>query len=559
MKNSLADSLHTLCTTPLQLGGNLTAAMLLRLGEMCLSLFTALGQLVHQEHDPRLSLAYAQLVEKFSRRIHHEQLAAALDLEISGAHALESQTYDKIRSGDQEFVGVADRVAGKPCFRSTADLLASWMKINYFAAAARISDAHLVVGRCTAQGTAAPPRMPHMAALFAANSVDDRQLLDTARKLAALEPKDQIFQGTDTQLTARDDDGELLEQCFARLLENQGPNAAKKQINQKLRSYKDKHSQQLAPEQGLFVGPVKQDVHEFKLRTNAVQAQLLHSLIAQAASRRTEAGRNAASPEQGGSQQTPVPDWLIADSPIPDWAGDGQVAEGIPDAEQFSNSRTDAEPEQEPSPAMRKLNALMAKLAVGAPGGEAKTITPKVVVYLWLKDLQDLARAHGASADSVRIPPGQLRRILAHANIIPIVLGGNCQPVDVGRARRFHDGAIRLAVMARDRGCIVPDCTTSPELVEIDHYKRAWADGGTTSVDSGTAVCTDGHHARHLGQIKIVDVHGLPHVILPPHLDPDQKPRRNTYWGALQLDDAPGFIDTQQDAEDFDDSSPPGT
>jgi len=28
-------------------------------------------------------------------------------------------------------------------------------------------------------------------------------------------------------------------------------------------------------------------------------------------------------------------------------------------------------------------------------------------------------------------------------------------------------------------------------------------------------------------------------VILPEHLDPEQKPRRNTYWGALQLGDAP--------------------
>lgn len=559
MDKSLARALHTLCTTPLQLGGHLTGAMLLRLGELCLSLFTSLGQLVHQERDPRLSLAYAQLVEKFSRRVHHEQLAAAVDLEISGAHALDLETYDKIRSGAEDYSGEAERITGKPCFRSTADLLASWLKINYFAAAARISDAHLVIGRCTAQGTAAPPRMPKMAALFTAGSVDNRQLVETARKLAALEPKDQIFEGTDIKLTARGDDGELLEHSFAQLLETQGPNAAKKQIDQKLRIYKDKHSEQLAPEQGLFIGPVKQDVHEFKLRTNAAQAQVLHSLIAQASSRRTEAGRNARSPEQGSSQQTPIPDWLIAHSPMPEWADDGKAAPDTPEAEQSPSAQPGSEPAQEPSPAMRRLNALIAKLAVGAHEGEAKTITPKVVVYLWLKDLQDLARAHGATADSVRIPPGQLRRILAHANIIPIVLGGNCQPVDVGRARRFHDGAIRLAVMARDRGCIVPDCTTSPELVEIDHYKRSWADGGTTSVDSGAAVCTDGHHARHLGQIKIVDVHGLPHVILPPHLDPDQKPRRNTYWGALQLGDCPGFIDAEDDAEDFDDSSPPGT
>lgn len=161
------------------------------------------------------------------------------------------------------------------------------------------------------------------------------------------------------------------------------------------------------------------------------------------------------------------------------------------------------------------------------------------MVYLWLADLQNLADAHGMTANGVDIPPGQLRQLLARANIIPIVLGGNSQVLDMGRKMRYHKGAIREAIMARDRGCIVPDCTAPPDQVETDHYLKSWSDGGETSVWSGAGLCTGDHHKRHAGQIEVIDVDGLPHVILPEHVDPDRKPRRNTYWGARQAGESP--------------------
>ena len=239
---------------------------------------------------------------------------------------------------------------------------------------------------------------------------------------------------------------------------------------------------------------------------------------------------------------------------MPAWA---TPAEKDTDAEGSANCTTQNQPTGSLnavlSPEHRALNAFMSILTSPAAGGAIKPVIPRIFVYMWLSDLQNLAVAHAVTSNGVDLPPGELRRTLANANIIPVVLGGNSQPLDLGRSRRYHEGYVRAAVLARDRGCIVPDCTTPPDHIEIDHYQRSWADGGTTSVQSGAGLCPEGHHSRHVDQIKIVDVDGLPHVILPAHLDPEQKPRRNTYWGALQLADAPDREATPADHPD-----PPG-
>ncbi|KSU67947.1 hypothetical protein AS038_02320 [Arthrobacter sp. NIO-1057] len=276
--------------------------------------------------------------------------------------------------------------------------------------------------------------------------------------------------------------------------------------------------------------------------------------------------------ENDGKEPTPpTPDWLISEQPMPPWAETQTAAEETAaqdadaeadtevvldeaaektaatentdgqdaDSESSASGQSSPDNAQDPSPAQRRLNALMAILVAPVSGAKRKAIVPKVLVYMWLSDLQNLAEAHGVSAHSVDIPPGELRKLLANAGIIPLVLGSNSQPLDMGRSQRFHKGAIRTAIMARDRGCIVPGCTTPPEKVEVDHYEVSWSEGGETSVRSGAGMCTNEHQQRHSEQIKVVNVDGLPHVVLPEHLDPEQKPRRNTYWGALQVDDCP--------------------
>lgn len=573
-------ALLEMCRGPWKLGPQLSHAVLIQLGEMCLKILTGIGQLVHESRDARLALIQLEFIERVEQQMQYQKAVVALDVELSAAHALSLPTLDALRrvpglpagEVDAFFAKPPELAAGRTCYGNAAEVIAAWLGISYFEAKRRIDDAHLLIGRRTPSGEQCEPRFQHLADLFARGGIDRRRIARVSRQLEKLEPEDTTFDGVGTELQARGSDGLPLEESAARILAEHGPNAARKQIDAQINQYKEAHGMVLPPKLGFFVGKVIGGVHCFHLRTDATQAEVFHSMAAQASNPRSKAGRAArkktrldenqanepdtghdggtgTGPEQESSSAS-TPDWLISEQPMPEWArGESEQERDAADHGSASDSAAEppadrqtedvAEEGDAPSAAERRLNALMAMLVATRASGKSKSIVPKVLVYMWLSDLQNLAEAHGVSAHGVDIPPGELRRLLANAGIIPLVLGSSSQPLDMGRSRRFHKGAIRMAIMARDRGCIVPDCTTPPDKTETDHYEVPWSEGGETSVWSGAGVCTTGHHQRHAEQIKIVDVDGLPHVILPEYLDPEQKPRRNTYWGALQLGDAP--------------------
>jgi hypothetical protein len=69
------------------------------------------------------------------------------------------------------------------------------------------------------------------------------------------------------------------------------------------------------------------------------------------------------------------------------------------------------------------------------------------------------------------ISTGQARRLACNAAIVPMVLAGDSTILDLGTSRRLFDRHQRLALRARDKGCIWPSCdrpqpgpkpTTSP-------------------------------------------------------------------------------------------------
>ena len=56
------------------------------------------------------------------------------------------------------------------------------------------------------------------------------------------------------------------------------------------------------------------------------------------------------------------------------------------------------------------------------------------------------------------ISASEARRLACRAGIVPAVLGGNGQVLDLGRTRRFHSKAQRVAMAARDGGCTAEGC-----------------------------------------------------------------------------------------------------
>ncbi|MFJ6534972.1 DUF222 domain-containing protein [Paenarthrobacter sp. NPDC091711] len=124
------------------------------------------------------------------------------------------------------------------------------------------------------------------------------------------------------------------------------------------------------------------------------------------------------------------------------------------------------------------------------------------------------------------IHPTTIRKIACDADILPVLLGSDSRILDIGRTTRIFPPHIRKAITARDGGCAFPDCTMPAPWCEA-HHTTYWSHGGTTSTDNGTLLCSHHHHLIHKEQWRIDMTTGVPWFIPPPHIDPNQKPRRN--------------------------------
>src|SRR3954452_18674560 len=100
-------------------------------------------------------------------------------------------------------------------------------------------------------------------------------------------------------------------------------------------------------------------------------------------------------------------------------------------------------------------------------------------------DLQDLkAAAADAIGDTVYgdgLSAATIRRLACDARIIPLVLGSNSEPLDVGRSERLVTKALRRALNAREKGCVV--CGAPPIRCDA-HHLLSWLDGGKTKVSN---------------------------------------------------------------------------
>ena len=82
---------------------------------------------------------------------------------------------------------------------------------------------------------------------------------------------------------------------------------------------------------------------------------------------------------------------------------------------------------------------------------------------LHLELLQGLGAAHLDTGDL--LTPQAARRLACDAGILPAVMNGAGQPLDVGRERRLITGPVRRALVLRDGGCAFPDCDKPAQMV----------------------------------------------------------------------------------------------
>src|SRR5262245_48048284 len=100
------------------------------------------------------------------------------------------------------------------------------------------------------------------------------------------------------------------------------------------------------------------------------------------------------------------------------------------------------------------------------------------------------------------LPIETVRRLLCDCSLVTVVEDEQGKPLDVGRKQRTVSTPLRRALHARDRGCTFPGCRRKRYL--DGHHLKHWIQGGETTPDNMTLLCTHHHGMLHEGGFRIV-------------------------------------------------------
>jgi Domain of unknown function (DUF222) len=193
----------------------------------------------------------------------------------------------------------------------------------------------------------------------------------------------------------------------------------------------------------------------------------------------------------------------------------------------------DSPGERDPrSPEQRRADALVEVCRLASACGQLPDNggdRPQLVVTMSLDTLRSQIGA-ATLDDGGELSAATARRIACDAAIIPAVLDGTGQVLDLGRTRRLFTGPVRRAIVLRDRGCTFPGCDRPPSWCQAHHIVH-WHDGGPTNPANAALLCGHHHRVIHHGdwQIHTNPTDGQPEFTPPPYLDKQQRPIRNTY------------------------------
>ena len=190
------------------------------------------------------------------------------------------------------------------------------------------------------------------------------------------------------------------------------------------------------------------------------------------------------------------------------------------------------------TPAMRRADGLLAMInhhtqQALAPvhGGDR----PRISIVMSYDKLAKAAHDNGLLTGALTntgepVPAGLLRQLLCDADLLPVVLGGPSQILDVGQTQRFVTPTQRAALEIRDGGCVFPGCDKAPQDCHA-HHIIPWWQGGPTDLANLVLVCAH-HHGivepsrdptTDRWQIRLAPDH-TPEVIPPRRVDPHQQP-----------------------------------
>lgn len=147
---------------------------------------------------------------------------------------------------------------------------------------------------------------------------------------------------------------------------------------------------------------------------------------------------------------------------------------------------------------------------------------PHLNVLIRLDDLENRARSAMLDLGGT-LSPESLRMLACDAAVVPILMNGQGQPLDVGRLTRTIPDGLRRAIAARDGGCA--RCGRPPGWCEV-HHVREWENGGETKLDNCVMLCRACHRLIHASEWQVRIHDGLPEFVPPGWIDGERTPRR---------------------------------
>jgi hypothetical protein len=158
-------------------------------------------------------------------------------------------------------------------------------------------------------------------------------------------------------------------------------------------------------------------------------------------------------------------------------------------AAQAGDQRVDRDPAHERGLA---FTTILERLPVDRLHGK---VAATVLVTLDLDTLHGQVRAAGLDTGDL-VSAAQARRLACNAGLVPAVLGGASQPLDLGRSRRLFSEAQRTAGALLHRTCAAEGCETPYAWCEL-HHRIPWtASRGPTDLDVMQPLC--GFHHRRI-------------------------------------------------------------
>lgn len=168
-------------------------------------------------------------------------------------------------------------------------------------------------------------------------------------------------------------------------------------------------------------------------------------------------------------------------------------------------------------------------LRIGANTAPTEVIgsrRPAVRVLVTDRALRDRAGHGRIEGHSAPISIETVERHLCDSGTVEIAFDESNQPVDVGREQRLFTGRQRIALAARDGGCMAPGCERPPSWTEAHHIKHWLRDRGRTDLDNGILLCRHHHLLFHDHGWEITRRDGEFWLTPPASVDPRRTPQR---------------------------------